>query len=118
KACQDKAYASYKSCRENCATSANEECDEKYQDCVNKGPTSCLKKVEGKTLCYWPRHTKITGRPHPCEYQWLNHGDTEARRCCWKRSLRTRLSVLRSKYIRHWVPASSSRPMRSVFATS
>lgn len=37
--------------------SESSECDDKYQDCINNGPTSCLKKVAGKTLCYrcWER---------------------------------------------------------------
>jgi hypothetical protein len=57
KACQDNAYASYKSCRQSCASSANEDCDNKYQDCVDNGPSSCLKRSGGKTLCQrcWER---------------------------------------------------------------
>jgi hypothetical protein len=55
--CQDSAYARYKSCRESCQQRANKDCDDKYQDCVDNGPTSCLKKSGGKTLCQrcWER---------------------------------------------------------------
>lgn len=31
--------------------SSTSECQEKYEDCLNKAPTSCLKKSEGKTVC-------------------------------------------------------------------
>jgi hypothetical protein len=39
-----------------CAPSKTE-CDDKYQDCVNNGPTSCLEREGGKTLCQrcWER---------------------------------------------------------------
>lgn len=52
-ACQDKAYADYKACRDDCATnrSLSDDCQEKYEDCINNAPTSCLKKVGGMTLC-------------------------------------------------------------------
>lgn len=55
--CQDDAHASYTSCRENCEQSANGACDDKYQSCINNGPTSCLKTSGGKTLCQrcWER---------------------------------------------------------------
>jgi hypothetical protein len=57
KTCQDNAYAAYKSCRANCTASANKSCDDKYQDCVDNGPSSCLKRSGGKTQCYrcWER---------------------------------------------------------------
>ena len=50
-ACQNNAYANYKSCRANCASTDNTDCDDKYQDCVNNAPSSCLKRSGGKTLC-------------------------------------------------------------------
>lgn len=51
KTCQEVAYAGYKSCRDGCERTANQDCDEKYQDCVDNGPKACLKKEAGKTLC-------------------------------------------------------------------
>jgi len=51
KTCQDGAYASYKSCHENCHQMSNSDCDDKYQDCQAYAPTSCLKKSGGKSLC-------------------------------------------------------------------
>lgn len=38
-------------------TAATSDCDEKYQDCINNGPTSCLKEEGGKTQCQrcWER---------------------------------------------------------------
>jgi hypothetical protein len=55
--CENKAHAIYKSCRANCAASANTSCDDKYQDCIDDGPSSCLKRSGGKTLCQrcWER---------------------------------------------------------------
>jgi hypothetical protein len=52
KACQDDAYAKYRSCRVACdqAPPASS-CQDKWDDCVDNGPSSCLKKSEGKTLC-------------------------------------------------------------------
>jgi hypothetical protein len=51
KTCADGAYASYKSCNENCQQQSNSDCDEKYQDCLANGPTFCLKKSGGKSRC-------------------------------------------------------------------
>ena len=51
KICADGAYASYKSCKENCQQQSNSTCDDKYQNCQDNGPTSCLKKEGGKSLC-------------------------------------------------------------------
>lgn len=51
KTCQDGAYAVYRSCHENCQQKSNSNCDDKYQDCIQNGPTSCLKKSGGKSLC-------------------------------------------------------------------
>lgn len=57
RSCDEGAYAAYKGCRERCARTANKDCDDKYQDCVDNGPTKCLKQSAGKTLCYrcWER---------------------------------------------------------------
>lgn len=57
KACQDGAYAAYKSCRDGCAHNSTPACDDKYQDCVDNGLSSCLKRSGGKTLCQrcWER---------------------------------------------------------------
>ncbi|XXX74697.1 hypothetical protein WMF30_44310 [Sorangium sp. So ce134] len=57
RACQDGAHATYQSCRASCQQSGSDSCDEKYQDCQNNGPTSCLKKVGGQSLCQrcWER---------------------------------------------------------------
>jgi hypothetical protein len=46
-ACQDSAYARYKGCREGCERTSNKSCDEKYQDCVNRGPWSCARPGSG-----------------------------------------------------------------------
>lgn len=46
-ACNDSAYARYKSCRENCERTSNRSCDEKYQDCMNHGPWSCARPGSG-----------------------------------------------------------------------
>jgi hypothetical protein len=51
KTCQDGAYAAYRSCHDNCQRTSNSKCDDKYQDCIQSGPNSCLKKVAGKSLC-------------------------------------------------------------------
>ncbi len=57
RSCDEGAYAAYKSCRGTCQQTANTDCDDKYQDCVDNGPTKCLKKSAGKTVCYrcWER---------------------------------------------------------------
>jgi hypothetical protein len=56
-ACSDSAYANYRSCRESCQRAENKDCDDKYQDCVDNGPTSCRRKSAGKTVCQrcWER---------------------------------------------------------------
>ncbi len=63
KTCQDNAYAVYQQCRAACAgepsptSPTSKECDDKYQNCIDKGPASCLKNSGGKTLCQrcWER---------------------------------------------------------------
>lgn len=57
KTCQENAFAIYDSCRATCKKQENKDCDDKYQDCIDNGPSSCLNKVAGKTLCYrcWER---------------------------------------------------------------
>lgn len=68
RACQDVAFLGYKSCRENCRQKENKECDDKYQDCINHGPSSCRKEEAGKSLCNrcWER---------------CNAGDSPSARC-------------------------------------
>jgi hypothetical protein len=51
RACQDSAYARYKSCRESCQKKDDKDCDEKYEACRQYGPKSCRKRVGGMTLC-------------------------------------------------------------------
>lgn len=46
-ACRDSAYARYKSCREGCEQTSNKSCNEKFQDCSNRGPWSCAKRGSG-----------------------------------------------------------------------
>lgn len=47
-ACRDSAYARYKSCREGCERTSNRSCDEKYQDCMDRGPwRSCARPGSG-----------------------------------------------------------------------
>jgi hypothetical protein len=55
--CQNDAYEAYKSCREACQREENQNCDQKYQICVDYGPISCLKNSGGKSLCQrcWER---------------------------------------------------------------
>ena len=50
KTCQDGAYAAYKNCGDNC-TSSSSSCHDKWNDCMDNGPTSCLAQSGGKTLC-------------------------------------------------------------------
>lgn len=47
RACGESAYADYRSCRENCERTSNSSCDEKYQDCMNRGPWSCARPGSG-----------------------------------------------------------------------
>ena len=51
--CQDAAYANYRICDAACQKSdANsKKCQDKYENCVNSGPTSCLKVEGGKRQC-------------------------------------------------------------------
>jgi hypothetical protein len=54
KICQDGAYAAYKSCGANCQQdngADSKECTDKYVNCMNNAPTSCLKRSGGKTVC-------------------------------------------------------------------
>ena len=53
--CQDGAYSAYRSCAQACQQSdaTSKKCEAKYQDCVNSGPTSCLKIEGGKRQCNW-----------------------------------------------------------------
>ena len=68
KACQDGAYAVYKDCRAACVSASTPECDEKYQECIEKAPTSCLKEEAAKKVCQrcWER---------------CNAGDSPSSRC-------------------------------------
>jgi hypothetical protein len=50
-ACQDSAYARYKSCREGCQKKQDDDCQEKYERCRNYAPWSCEKKNGGTTQC-------------------------------------------------------------------
>jgi hypothetical protein len=63
--CRSIAYARLTRCQESCQQN---DCDDKYQDCVNNGPKSCLKEEGGKTLCNrcWER---------------CNAGDSPSARC-------------------------------------
>ena len=51
KTCQEGAYAGYKTCKENCQQASDSNCAEKYQNCVNYAPTSCLAEEAGKSVC-------------------------------------------------------------------
>ena len=58
-ACRQRARASAAECHERCdkTKKEREECDSKYQDCVNNGPASCSTQKSGSTQCYkcWER---------------------------------------------------------------
>lgn len=51
KTCQDNAYTAYKECKASCVGASTPECDDKYQDCMDNGPSSCRAVSGGKTLC-------------------------------------------------------------------
>jgi len=53
KACQDSADAALMECLDTCdnPSPSNAKCQEKYENCVNYGPKSCLKVSGGKTQC-------------------------------------------------------------------
>ncbi len=51
KTCQDDAYALYRSCHDNCQQASDSSCDEKYQNCSNYAPKSCLAVEAGKSVC-------------------------------------------------------------------
>jgi hypothetical protein len=51
KTCQDNAYATYKECRTSCASISTPACDDKYQACMDNGPSSCRAVSGGKTVC-------------------------------------------------------------------
>jgi hypothetical protein len=50
KSCNTVAYYTYKSCKDACQKLLDS-CDEKYQDCINYAPKSCLKESGGKSQC-------------------------------------------------------------------
>jgi hypothetical protein len=51
KTCQDGAYASYRSCHDGCRQASDSTCAEKFQNCSNYAPKSCLAKEAGKSVC-------------------------------------------------------------------
>ena len=53
KACQDRVYARYESCRKDCEHKTQKTCTDMYEDCVSRNYPPCNKKFEKEktTMC-------------------------------------------------------------------